>query len=345
MATELKIPVQTDEPPLVFVSYSKGDRDWLDNYLLVHLGGLENAGLISAWSDSDIDKSGEWLPPLVKAMTDATVAICLISPNYLNTEFCLKHEIPYLIERAEKDGLHLLMFLLDECAWQAQPWLAKRQLFLPKGQSVVINFEGKENVPFTWLTQHINELLGERAKAPEKLLVSDTIRDALASLNADVAKEPEIVPMPVVEDAEPRWPTLTDELIDIERLPVTGAELFGRQAELQMLDEAWESKKTNILSLVAWGGVGKSTLLNKWVESLATDNYRGARRTFAWSFYSQGTNERVTSADAFIDEALRFFDDPDPTAGSAWSKGERLAELVGREKRSAVTRWHGATAG
>ncbi|MGI9498498.1 MAG: hypothetical protein ACR2P3_00540, partial [Geminicoccaceae bacterium] len=42
--------------------------------------------------------------------------------------------------------------------------------------------------------------------------------------------------------------------------------------------------------------------------------------------------ERVTSADAFIDEALRFFDDPDPTAGSPWSKGERLAGLIGREK-------------
>lgn len=166
------------DKPLVFVSYSKFDRAWLDKYLLVHLGGLEKAGLISAWSDSDIDKSGEWLLPLVKAMADANVAICLISPNYLNTEFCLKHEIPFLIERAEKDGLHLLMFLIDECAWQAQPWLAKRQLFLPKGQSVVIDFKGKENRPFTWLTTHINELLGDRIEAPDKLPISDTIRKA-----------------------------------------------------------------------------------------------------------------------------------------------------------------------
>jgi hypothetical protein len=40
----------------------------------------------------------------------------------------------------------------------------------------------------------------------------------------------------------------------------------------------------------------------------------------------------VTSADEFITEALTFFQDPDPTAGSPWAKGERLADLVRREK-------------
>ena len=40
----------------------------------------------------------------------------------------------------------------------------------------------------------------------------------------------------------------------------------------------------------------------------------------------------MTSADAFVDAALRFFGDEKPEAGSAWAKGERLAELVGREK-------------
>ncbi len=99
-----------------------------------------------------------------------------------------------------------------------------------------------------------------------------------------------------------------------------------------MLDEAWQSATTNVISFVAWGGVGKSTLVNKWIERLDKDNYRGARRVFAWSFYSQGTSERATSADQFINAALIWFGDPDPTAGSPWDKGERLADLVRREK-------------
>jgi tetratricopeptide (TPR) repeat protein len=113
---------------------------------------------------------------------------------------------------------------------------------------------------------------------------------------------------------------------------MTGAELFGRQKELELLDVAWASGCTNVVSLVAWGGVGKSTLVNKWLERMQGDNYRGARRVYAWSFYSQGTGERVTSADLFINDALKWFDDTDPTAGSPWDKGERLARLVQSEK-------------
>jgi len=62
------------------------------------------------------------------------------------------------------------------------------------------------------------------------------------------------------------------------------------------------------------------------------ESYRGAKKVFAWSFYSQGTNEQVTSADQFINEALKWFGDKDPTKGSAWDKGERLARLIREQK-------------
>jgi tetratricopeptide (TPR) repeat protein len=87
-----------------------------------------------------------------------------------------------------------------------------------------------------------------------------------------------------------------------------------------------------VVSLVAWGGVGKSTLVNKWLEALKADNWRGAQRVLGWSFFSQGTGERVTSADQFINHALRFFNDPEPEAGSPWAKGQRLADLARRDK-------------
>ncbi|MCP4693741.1 MAG: NACHT domain-containing protein, partial [Desulfobacterales bacterium] len=102
--------------------------------------------------------------------------------------------------------------------------------------------------------------------------------------------------------------------------------------ELELLDSAWKSDETHVVSLVAWGGVGKSTLVNKWLEKMGEDNFRGARAVFAWSFYSQGTGERVTSADQFIREALEWFGDPAPDTGSTWNKGKRLAGLVQKEK-------------
>ncbi|HYP27556.1 MAG TPA: restriction endonuclease [Blastocatellia bacterium] len=124
-------------------------------------------------------------------------------------------------------------------------------------------------------------------------------------------------------------PSLPQNNISIARLPVSGPGLFGRDAELKRLDDAWADPGTNIIAFVAWGGVGKTALVNHWLKQrMARDNYRGAERIYGWSFFSQGTSERATSADLFIDQALRWFGDTDPTQGSPWDKGERLAHFI-----------------
>jgi tetratricopeptide (TPR) repeat protein len=119
--------------------------------------------------------------------------------------------------------------------------------------------------------------------------------------------------------------------IFLAKLPSTSSDLFGREKELKELDDAWANPNINILTLVAWGGVGKSALVNKWLSQMAKDNYRGAERVYGWSFYSQGAAEgRQVSADQFIASALAWFGDPEManSPASAWDKGERLAELV-----------------
>jgi hypothetical protein len=121
--------------------------------------------------------------------------------------------------------------------------------------------------------------------------------------------------------------------VSLAKLPSTSPDLFGREEELAMLDAAWENSKTNILSLVAWAGVGKTALVNKWLLQMGQEGYRGAARVFGWSFYSQGAAEgKQASADPFIAAALEWFGDSDPTAGSPWDKGERLAELVRKQR-------------
>lgn len=119
------------------------------------------------------------------------------------------------------------------------------------------------------------------------------------------------------------------ERVSLAKMPTTSPDLFGREKELQILDEAWDDPNTNVVSLVAFGGVGKTALVNKWLLNMREQSYRGARHVFGWSFYSQGASEgKQASADLFIDNALRWFGDPDATTGSPWEKGERLGELV-----------------
>ena len=106
--------------------------------------------------------------------------------------------------------------------------------------------------------------------------------------------------------------------ISVARLPVTGSDLFGREEDIAFLDDAWANKDANVVTIVAWAGVGKSTLVNHWLRRMAAEQYRSAQLVFGWSFYRQGTSGGTSSADEFIDAALAWFGDPDPQLGTAW---------------------------
>jgi hypothetical protein len=74
------------------------------------------------------------------------------------------------------------------------------------------------------------------------------------------------------------------------------------------------------------GGAGKTAL----AQALKKDGWRGAQSVFAWSFYSQGSNEdRQTSADDFFKAAFKHFSGgtKEPPKDPR-EKGVELARLV-----------------
>jgi tRNA A-37 threonylcarbamoyl transferase component Bud32 len=122
------------------------------------------------------------------------------------------------------------------------------------------------------------------------------------------------------------------ERISLARLPVTGGDVFGREADLVFMDDAWANRQVNVVTIVAWAGVGKSTLVNHWCRRMAMDHYRSAELVFGWSLYRQGSSGNTSSADEFLDVALAWFGDPEPRLGTPWEKGERLAKLVANRR-------------
>ena len=120
--------------------------------------------------------------------------------------------------------------------------------------------------------------------------------------------------------------------ISVARLPVTGSDVFGREEDIAFLDDAWANQRVNVVTIVAWAGVGKSTLVNHWLGRMAAEHYRPAELVFGWSFYRQGTSGGASSADEFLDAALAWFGDSDPRIGTAWEKGERLAKLIAHRR-------------
>lgn len=130
--------------------------------------------------------------------------------------------------------------------------------------------------------------------------------------------------------------------VDISRIiKYAPAELIGREAETKLLSDAWdkavrgEAKRPHVLTFVALGGEGKTSLVAKWVADLAYRDWPGCDAAFAWSFYSQGTRDQpAVSSDSFLAEALTFFGDPAMASSpaSTFDKGRRLAQLVGEQR-------------
>ncbi|MCG8457352.1 MAG: CHAT domain-containing protein, partial [Holophagales bacterium] len=119
-------------------------------------------------------------------------------------------------------------------------------------------------------------------------------------------------------------------VVETTRLPVTGKALFGRERELAVLDSAWLDPRIRIVVILAWGGVGKTSVINHWLQALEREDYRGAERVFAWSFYRQGTSsDRPASADEMLEEAAVWLGEArESLPAKPWNRGVRLAELV-----------------
>lgn len=123
-------------------------------------------------------------------------------------------------------------------------------------------------------------------------------------------------------------------LISPSRLPVKNDFFYGREEELQYLHDIWDNGSANIVSIEAWGGVGKTALVSKWRSEMINASTNRAEIIFDWSFYSQGIiDNRPVTADAFFYEAFKWFGIEE--IGSTKDKGEELALLV-RKKKSII---------
>nr|MDQ2694475.1 toll/interleukin-1 receptor domain-containing protein [Pseudomonadota bacterium] len=277
----------------VFISYSHKDEAWKKR-LVEQLRVLELEGQFTVWEDRQIAGGDDWLPAIEQALNDARAAVLLISASFLTSKFIRSVEVPRLLQRRQSEGMRVIPLIVKDCPWQKVAWLSP------------INCRPTDGKPLTSLRAH----------------QKDTALADLATELADLLK--------ISGNSPHSGPAA--EHTDLN-LPPSGRLLIGRDAELARLDAAWADPGTHVFSIVAWGGTGKTALVNHWWGYMAADRWRGAQRVFGWTFYSQGAgDDRAASSDQFIDRALRFFGDPQPESGSPWDKGDRLAVLIRKYK-------------
>ncbi len=282
--------------PSVFISYCHKDEKYKDQ-LVTHLGVLQKQKLLSIWDDRQIAGGDDWLAEIEQAIESAAVAVLMISAEFLTSDFILNEEVPQLLARRASHGLRVMPLIVKPCAWQLVDWLEKINVRPKDGNALTSGDENRFNEDLTAFTVEINQILTQLPTPPA-----------------------------------PPTPSPSQK-IDLSHLPNTGSDIFGREAEVAILDQAWQTPQTRLISFIAWGGVGKSALTNHWLGKMAGDNYRGAVQVYGWSFYSQGTKQsRQVSADTFIHAAFKWFGYQGEIPQSGHEKGVALAQLIGQSR-------------
>jgi hypothetical protein len=208
--------------------------------------------------------------------------------------------------------------------------------------ALVLEFRGEVGAGFSQLRAQIEATQSQVADIGVTVDRSDRKLDAALENDARILEKLDAM----LEGAKRALPNPADHattaikrIASSELLASDGAqrfkELVGRDQERALLTSAWRDDKIRVLSIVAWGGVGKTSLVTDWLTGFVNEQWAGVDAFFDWSFYSQGTRDHNTaSSDTFFNAALRHFgEDAMAASGTAVEeKAARLAAVMGRQR-------------
>jgi hypothetical protein len=142
----------------VFISYSHADIAFLHR-LIVHLRPLEKEGLIDVWVDTRLRAGDRWQKEIEKALSKASVALLLVSADFLASDFITNNELPPLLRKAEDKGTKIIPMILKPCRFTRDNNLKQFQAVNAPEKSLIMLSEGEQEVLYDRVASEVEQNL------------------------------------------------------------------------------------------------------------------------------------------------------------------------------------------
>jgi hypothetical protein len=230
---------------LVFVSYSHLDRDWLDR-LLVFLKPFTGPDF-RVWADPYIKDGADWRRDISRVLDRSCVAVLLVSPDFLASDFIRQEELPQLLAGVDAGTISLFPIPISASNYKATP-LRDHQFAHPPSRPLDVMPRPRRNAALVRITEKI-------AAEVER------IRSEIPSAPVQAIKP--VPPKPVA-------PVVTTEAIGaLHGVPPQRPNYLRRQEYLDRLKEVVLGAASQAVGITGaggrvglhgMGGIGKTTL-------------------------------------------------------------------------------------
>jgi len=281
----------------LFISYSHHDEPWLKK-LRIHLKPLESLYRLERWDDSLIQPGDKWLNEIQTALARAQVALLLVSPEFLASDFIQRKELPELLRYADEDGLKVLWLPLSPSSWKLFPHIEQYQAIISPAKSLAQMSKVDQDLAMVEITEKIHRIFTElqaeqhtnpkavqeeRARDLQEEEIHRAEQEAQSQRAEEARLEKKITADGVVRAEAERWPAeaerLTREKEEWQRKAEAVAQAPQPAAQAASPAEAVrfknqnsdkymavpESKKNPGVEIIQWQGTGGDDQL-WWID-------------------------------------------------------------------------------
>lgn len=134
---------QTPEakPIEILFSYTREDEQLRDR-IEVHLAALKRQKRIVCWYDRQIHAGRTWRLEISQHLDSADIILLLVSPDFVNSEYCNTVEVKRALERHEKGEVCVIPIILRPVDWKSEKFAEFQAL--PNDASPVTDWPDQE---------------------------------------------------------------------------------------------------------------------------------------------------------------------------------------------------------